>query len=118
MRAGQSIGRLHAAAFRVPTYGPESDGTLAWNLKGIVVVQAEAGGRSGLGYTYGARQAADLVNDTLASPRDGTEAFDIGAAHQRMRQHVRNMGAAGIAATAISAVDIALWDLKAKLLGL
>jgi L-alanine-DL-glutamate epimerase-like enolase superfamily enzyme len=118
MCAGQPIGRLHAAAFRVPTDGPEADGTLAWNETIIVIVQAEASGQSGLGYTYSARQAADLVNGTLAPLLDGMEAFDIGAAHQRMRRHVRNMGAVGIAATAISAVDTALWDLKAKLLGL
>lgn len=34
-----------------------------------------------------------------------------------MNQAVRNIGRPGIAATAISAVDIALWDLKAKLFG-
>ena len=35
-----------------------------------------------------------------------------------MRQRVRNVGRAGLAATAISAVDAALWDLKARLLDL
>jgi L-alanine-DL-glutamate epimerase-like enolase superfamily enzyme len=118
MRAGQPIGRLHAAAFRVPTDSPEADGTLAWNETVIVIVQVEGGGETGLGYTYGARQAADLINGTLASLLDDADAFDIGAAHLRMRRHARNMGASGIAATAISAVDAALWDLKAKLLGL
>jgi L-alanine-DL-glutamate epimerase-like enolase superfamily enzyme len=34
-----------------------------------------------------------------------------------MQRTVRNMGREGLAATAISAVDVALWDLKAKLLG-
>src|SRR5690348_7556362 len=118
MRAGLKVGRLHAAAFRVPTDGPEADGTLAWNDTIIIIVQVQAGGQSGLGYTYGARQAADLVNDKLGSLLHGMDAFDIGAAHQHMRRHVRNMGARGIAATAISAVDTALWDLKAKLLDL
>src|SRR5438128_11553035 len=116
MRAGPKIGRLHAAAFRVPTDGPEADGTLAWNETIIVIVQAEAGGETGLGYTYGARQAADLVNDKLASLVETMDAFDVGVAHQHMRRHVRNMGARGIAATAISAVDTALWALTAKLL--
>ena len=35
-----------------------------------------------------------------------------------MQRAVRNLGRAGLCATAISAVDTALWDLKAKLLGL
>ena len=34
-----------------------------------------------------------------------------------MHRSVRNLGRPGVAATAISAVDIALWDLKARLLG-
>ena len=34
-----------------------------------------------------------------------------------MRASVRNLGRPGVAATAISAVDAALWDLKGKLLG-
>ena len=34
-----------------------------------------------------------------------------------MARQVRNLGRPGIAAMAISAVDIALWDLKARLLG-
>jgi L-alanine-DL-glutamate epimerase-like enolase superfamily enzyme len=35
-----------------------------------------------------------------------------------MRRAVRNVGYPGVASSAISAVDIALWDLKARLLGL
>ncbi|MEA2744317.1 MAG: hypothetical protein QOG25_2688, partial [Acetobacteraceae bacterium] len=40
---------------RVPTDGPEADGTLAWDSTVIVVVNVEAGGITGLGYTYAAR---------------------------------------------------------------
>jgi L-alanine-DL-glutamate epimerase-like enolase superfamily enzyme len=118
MRGETPITRVHAAAFRVPTDGPEADGTLAWDSTGIVVANIEAGGMTGLGYTYGAAEAASLINATLAPLLAGEDVWDIPAAHQRMRRQVRNMGASGIAATAISGVDVALWDLKARLLDL
>ena len=118
MRDETPITRAHAAAFRVPTDGPEADGTLAWDSTVIVVVNVEAGGKAGLGYTYGAAEAASLINAILAPVVAGNDVWDIPAAHQRMRRQVRNMGASGVAATAISAVDVALWDLKARLLDL
>ena len=118
MRYDTPITRMHAAAFRVPTDGPEADGTLAWDSTVIVVANVEAGGMTGLGYTYGAAEAASLINATLAPTLAGEDVWDIALAHQRMRRQVRNMGASGIAATAISAVDAALWDLKARLLDL
>ena len=45
----------------------------------------------------------------------GRSALDPPAAWEAMQRRVRNLGRSGLAATAISAVDAALWDLKAKL---
>jgi L-alanine-DL-glutamate epimerase-like enolase superfamily enzyme len=73
---------------------------------------------TGLGYTYSAAEAASLINATLAPILSGKNAWDIPTAHQYMRRQTRNMGSSGIAATAISAVNVALWDLKAHLLDL
>jgi hypothetical protein len=42
---------LVVSAFTVPTDEPESDGTAEWDATTIVVVEASAGGESGLGYT-------------------------------------------------------------------
>jgi hypothetical protein len=82
MRADTPITLVHAAAFRVPTDGPEADGTLAWDSTVIVVVNAEAGGMSGLGYTYGATEGASLINATLAPILSGKDVWHIPSAHQ------------------------------------
>ncbi|HQT77869.1 MAG: mandelate racemase [Rhodospirillales bacterium 20-64-7] len=109
---------IKARAYKVPTDAPEADGTFSWDSTTIVVVHVEAGGQRGLGFTYSDATNAHLITDTLASVVKGVDAFDIPRALHAMRHRVRNIGRAGLAATGMSAVDAALWDLKAKLLGL
>jgi L-alanine-DL-glutamate epimerase-like enolase superfamily enzyme len=82
-----------------------------------VIVEAGAGGRAGLGYTYADAATAALVHEVLAARVRGLDAFDVPAAWWAMARAVRNLGRRGIAAMAMAAVDIALWDLKARLLG-
>ena len=60
------IADVRATAYRVPTEQPESDGTLEWDAVTIVVVEADAGGHTGLGYTYSDAAAAALISGTLA----------------------------------------------------
>ncbi|MGH7483243.1 MAG: enolase C-terminal domain-like protein [Longimicrobiales bacterium] len=103
-------------AYTVPTDAPESDGTFEWDATTIVVVEIRAAGVTGTGYTYAHTAAAALIRDTLASTVLGRSALDVQAAWDAMRRQVRNIGRRGIAAGAISAVDTALWDLKARLL--
>lgn len=111
-----AIKRISARAYMVPTDGPEADGTLAWDHTTIVVVEAEAGGCVGLGYTYAHASVADVITSLLAPLLHEGDAFDIPTHVAAMRARVRNIGAVGLCATAMSAVDIALWDLKARLL--
>jgi L-alanine-DL-glutamate epimerase-like enolase superfamily enzyme len=113
-----AIDRLEAAAYTVPTDAPESDGTFEWHETTIVVVHATGGGATGLGYSYGPAAAVRLVATALESVVAGHDAMDVEASYVAMRQAVRNIGRDGVAAIAISAVDTALWDLKARLLGL
>lgn len=110
------IRSVQATAFRVPTDGPESDGTLSWNATTLVLVRVAAGGVEGLGYTYADASTAALVRDTLAGVIEGRDGLQTGARWADMVAAVRNLGRRGIAAMAISAVDAALWDLKGKLL--
>ncbi len=114
--AGPTIEQLTVNAYSVPTDAPEADGTFEWTQTTIVVVEVNAGGKRGLGYTYTDVAAATLIRHTLAEVVRGRSAMDVPAAWIAMARAVRNMGRAGIAASAIAAIDTALWDLKAKLL--
>jgi L-alanine-DL-glutamate epimerase-like enolase superfamily enzyme len=115
------VGDLTVHAFDIPVDGPdgrEEDGTLSWSSTTIVLVEAHAGGHTGLGYTYGEVSVAALVSSKLAGVVAGLDALAPPAAWRPMLAQLRNAGQPGIGAMAVSAVDIALWDLKARLLGL
>jgi L-alanine-DL-glutamate epimerase-like enolase superfamily enzyme len=109
---------IDVAAYTVPTDAPESDGTLAWDATTLVVVQARAAEHVGLGYTYAGPPAATTVSSTLAGIVEGRDVLAVPAAWSAMHAAVRNLGRPGVVAEAISAVDIALWDLHARVLGL
>ena len=109
---------VQAQAYSIPTDAPEADGTASWDTTTIVIVFVRGGGMEGLGYTYADQSIASLVTGKLASVVEGTSAMDPPRAWRAMQRAVRNLGRAGLCATAISAVDTALWDLKAKLLDL
>ncbi|WP_031475787.1 enolase C-terminal domain-like protein [Streptomyces bicolor] len=113
--------KLHLPAvsvYTVPTDAPEADGTLAWSSTTVVIAEVTAGDATGTGWTYGPAAIGDFLRDHLAPLVEKRNALDIPAAHDAMSRAVRNAGRPGIAACAISALDIALWDLKARLLEL
>lgn len=112
------IETVHVSACTIPTDYPESDGTIEWNKTTIVIVEVAAGNATGLGYTYADPSAAELIDKKLRSTLESHDAMDVSGAWLAMTKAVRNVGRPGIASTAISAVDIALWDLKARLLRL
>lgn len=112
------IERLDVSAYTIPTDYPEADGTYSWDSTTIVVVTAHGGGKMGLGYSYANVATATLINDMLAGVVATRDALDVPAAWAAMVRAIRNMGRPGICSMAISAVDNALWDLKARLLDL
>lgn len=104
-------------AYRLPTQdGPESDGTAKWSATTLVLVEVSAGSARGIGYTYADASAAMFVRDVLAPVVEGADALQTAACWSAMSAAVRNQGRQGLAAMAISAVDVALWDLRAKIL--
>jgi L-alanine-DL-glutamate epimerase-like enolase superfamily enzyme len=117
-RARTPIEELEVAAYTVPTDAPEADGTLSWESTTVVVVHAYAGGEWGLGYSYADLSTATLIASKLGSIVQGLDAIDPPSAWGTMVRAIRNLGRPGICSMAIAAVDVALWDLKARLLGL
>ncbi|MGE5469046.1 MAG: enolase C-terminal domain-like protein [Ignavibacteria bacterium] len=105
------------AAYTVPTDKPESDGTLEWSATTLVLVRLRAGGEDGLGYGYADTATARLIHDKLLPLLHGQDALATNARWLDMATAIRNLGRPGVCAMAISAVDAALWDLKAKCLG-
>jgi L-alanine-DL-glutamate epimerase-like enolase superfamily enzyme len=112
------VDRVEAFARTIPTDAPESDGTLEWESTTIIVVQAFAGDTVGLGYTYTHDAAVRLIEDKLAPAVRGVDVErDTSRAWHEMGDLLRNVGRPGLGFMALSAVDIALWDLRARLLG-
>ncbi|MFC7331025.1 enolase C-terminal domain-like protein [Marinactinospora rubrisoli] len=117
-RADPAVEAVEPAVYTVPVDHPSGDGTLTWDATTMVLVRVRGGGRHGLGWTYGAAGCADVVRDLLAPRVLGRAAMDVPAALADMLAAVRNAGRPGVVSCAISAVETALWDLKARLLGL
>jgi L-alanine-DL-glutamate epimerase-like enolase superfamily enzyme len=110
------IDHVRVATYVVPTDAPESDGTFAWTSTTVVVCEITAGGVTGLGHSYAARAAAAFAEDILSPVLMGRNALDTHALWNSMRAACRNNGMSGVSSAAVSALDIALWDLKGRLL--
>lgn len=106
------------SAYTVPTETPESDGTIAWSETTLVMVRMAACGAEGLGYTFADVATAALIDAHLKDAVVGHNPLNIPELWSTMVRKVRNLGRPGVCSMAISAVDNALWDLKARLLHL
>jgi len=111
------IERVDAGVYVFPTPYPEADGTFEWSATTAVTAQVYAAGERGLGWTYSSPAAASVITHHLAEVLTGREAYDVAGAWRAMRRAGRNLGTRGLYGQALSAADIALWDLKARLLG-
>jgi len=85
-----------------------------------VTVTLENGCR-GMGYTYtggkGGRAIQAMIKHDLAPALIGKDGSDIEEIYDFLEWHIHYVGRGGIAAFAISAVDIALWDIRCKTAG-
>ena len=113
---GNGVSSVACRVYRVPTDRPEADGTLEWSATTVVVVEARAAGTTGLGWTYASAACRPVVDEQLAGAVTGTDPTDVPGAHEAMVRACRNLGRPGVVSCAVSAVDVALWDLKARLL--
>ncbi|MEV5541840.1 enolase C-terminal domain-like protein [Saccharopolyspora shandongensis] len=117
MTSGEPVRAVEASAYRVPTDRPEADGTLTWSDTTIVVVRVRAGEVVGLGWTYAHGACVELIRATLGPLVEGRDVLDVPACWDAMQRAIRNLGRPGLVSCAMSAVDTALWDASARLLG-
>lgn len=112
----QHISKVSVSVYKIPTDSPESDGTFEWNETTMVLVQIEAEGKMGIGFTYAHEAVAKIIEVSFMPLLENASVFEGAFLWERMLNAVRNTGRRGVAANAISAVDMALWDLKARIL--
>ncbi len=115
-----TIAALEAGLYRIELPVALSDsthGTITY-FELITVRLRDSDGAEGVGYTYtvGAGGAAvyALIDQGLRPVLLGAEAEHIEALWQKMWWHLHYGGRGGSVSLAVSACDIALWDLKAK----
>jgi L-alanine-DL-glutamate epimerase-like enolase superfamily enzyme len=113
-----AIEEVRGFAYTIPTDKSEADGTLSWDSTTLILAEVRGGGKVGVGYTYSDSSIVSLIGGKLGDVVKRCDAFDPPAAWRAMNVAVRNMGRDGLAANAVSALDTAIWDLKAKLLGI
>ncbi len=116
MKRATPIEKLEVSAYTIPTDQPESDGTIQWDSTTIVIVEAEAGGKRSLGYSYADLATARLIDAKLREVVLGRNALSPNECFVALVHAIRNLGRPGICSMAISAIDTSLWDLQAKLL--
>src|SRR4051812_14361381 len=92
-----TVERLSTSVYTVPTDSRESDGTAEWDATTIIVVEAHAGGRTGIGYSYGASATGTLIRDDLAGIVEGSDAFAVTASWHAVARACRNLGRPGVA---------------------
>ncbi|MDP4149355.1 MAG: enolase C-terminal domain-like protein [Bacteroidota bacterium] len=119
-RRGESIPitDIGVSVYTIPTDFPESDGTIDWGHTTMILVTVSAGGKQGMGYTYADPSVGAIIGKTLKPLLIGKDAMQIPDINQTLVRAIRNNGTCGLAMMGVSAVDIAAWDLKGKLLDL
>ncbi len=114
------IARVGTTLIAIPRDPPISDATAVSMGMGahcfVHIVTDE--GLDGLGMSTASRAVRAVIDYDLKPLLEGADPLNIEGLWQEMFWRVRGIGRKGVAFQAISAVDIALWDLKAKILGL
>lgn len=99
-----------------------ADSTRKVETIGFVLVRVTTDqGLEGLGVTYhevGGEATRELIRRNMAPRLIGRDPLESEALWQEFFHYLRGVGRKGLTFCALSAVDIALWDLKGKIAGL
>jgi L-alanine-DL-glutamate epimerase-like enolase superfamily enzyme len=109
------IEHIETEYYRLPLEAVGDAGHGILNSEEVITLKLYAEGLEGHGYTYtigrGGRGIQALIDHDLAPLLIGQNAADIRGLWELMNQRLLYVGRGGLAAFAIAAVDIALWDL-------
>jgi L-rhamnonate dehydratase len=99
--------RAHRSSWR----GPGADAV-------YVLITTDVDGVFGVGQTRGGSVVRQLVVDHLRPLLIGQNPLEIGIRHEEMTRASQPYARGGVGSMAVSAVELALWDLSARAIGL
>jgi L-alanine-DL-glutamate epimerase-like enolase superfamily enzyme len=112
------IEAVSTAYYRLPLEPMGDAGHGAIDTEELILVTLRAGGLEGLGYAYtigrGGRAIRALIEHDLAPLLVGQDATEVEGLWERMWRALLYVGRGGLAAFAVAAVDVALWDLRGR----
>ncbi len=117
------ISHINTQLFKVPLPEVLSDAKHGdhTHFELVTVTITLKDGRNGTGYTYtggkGGRAIKAMIEHDLAPALIGQDGSQIESIYEFMEWHIHYVGRGGIASFAISAIDIALWDIRGKTMG-
>ncbi len=116
------IKAIHSYIIETKAKGNFSDATRKVETIGYVVVDIITNqGSHGLGITYhevGGEAICEFIQKSIGPKLLGRSPLETETLYDEVFAYMRGVGRRGLAFCAYSALDIALWDLKAKLFGL
>jgi L-alanine-DL-glutamate epimerase-like enolase superfamily enzyme len=116
--------KVNARAISIPVSNPTSISTRVLKQRHYVLVSVgtDATKEIGIGYAYvgttGGESVVKFIDEVLSPIISSRDSNDIVGIWEAMFQESLLIGRRGVALRAISAIDIALWDLAAKRAGL
>ena len=109
------IERIETAYYRLPLEPMGDAGHGAIDTEELITLTLHAEGLQGHGYSYtigrGGRAVRALIDEDIAPLLEDQDARDIRELWDFMWRRLLYVGRGGLAAFAIAAVDVALWDL-------
>lgn len=106
---------------RVPISPPIADATHVLRFLDLILVEIRSGDYSGVSYMlsfdYAPGLLKGIVDDELKRQVIGCSANDIRAIYEQNLQATEYIGREGVAMWGTAAIDVALWDLLARRLG-
>lgn len=110
------IERIETDYFRLPLEAVGDAGHGLLDTEELITLKLYAGGLEAHGYSYtigkGGRAVKAVIDHDIAPAVLGRDASDIEGIWKLLWQRLLFVGRGGIAAFAVAALDIALWDLK------